>query len=198
MSYEPAYIANQIVHEPDVFKKAALIAELRRDKEMQVREIAELLDMKDSYVSHYLRLLKLPNIVVDGYYGKFVSKSHLFIIARLPDQPLMKDVYEEVLAKGLTAFQTEELVRRHLYGITSEGSYLPHTEAAEFDRHMRQKNNKIRTKLIQSRTRAKLIMEVEGNLFFTSEIMRNIMKTLMEQSPSLYSKARAKKSKDNA
>lgn len=181
MTHEPAFIADQFHTEHDIFKQASLIETLRREKEMRVHEIASLLKLQSSYVSHYLRLLKLPHIVVDGYYGKFVSKSHLFIIARLPDQKAMIEVYEETLAKGLTAFQTEEMVRQRLYGIKSEGSYIPLSEIQAFEQNIKKKNNKIKTKIIQSRTRGKLILEVEGSLFFSTEILRSMIERLIRE-----------------
>jgi hypothetical protein len=178
MTNEPAHIIEQIKNELDIFKKAHLIESLKREKEMRIKEIANKLGMKSSNVCHFLRLNKLPSIVVDGYYGKFISKSHLFIIARLPNQDKMLQIYETVLAKDLTAAETEEMIREELYQIKSEGEYLRKGEIAEFERKMKLKNKKIYTKVIQSRTHGKLIIEVKGNLFTTTTILKGLMDEL--------------------
>lgn len=79
----------------DIFEKGRLLKFLMKEKDFRMKDIAELLEIKPSYISHYLRLNKLPEIIIDGYYSNQVSASHLFIIARLHDYVTMMTVYEQ-------------------------------------------------------------------------------------------------------
>lgn len=88
MSEEVHDIVNKILSTQDVYKKAQYIDFLRTEKKVPLAEISRLIKLKPSYTAHILRLVKLPYIVIDGYYSKLVSATHLFIISRLytPDQ----------------------------------------------------------------------------------------------------------------
>src|SRR5690349_2232933 len=114
----------QIRQTDDFFQKAKLIAYLQKEKKVHTKTLSEQLEMKEAYVCHINRLNKLPDLVIDGYYSKLISVSHLFIIARLKDPGQMLEVYEKVLGSGLTVLKTEELVREHLYDVKSEGEHL--------------------------------------------------------------------------
>lgn len=196
MSHEYSFYIDQFHNEHDLFKKADIVQYLRRDQEVSVHEIARMLGLHPSYISHYLRLQKLPGIIVDGYYGKFISKSHLFILTRLPDQNSMIAVYEDVLARSLTSIQTEEIVRHTLYGISSKGEYVPTEEAKAFEQRMKEKDSSVQTKIIQSRTRGKICIETTGDLTKTSTMLRTVMQILSNEYPITHSKAKGKTGRD--
>ncbi|MCX7996762.1 MAG: hypothetical protein N2691_03305 [Patescibacteria group bacterium] len=165
----------------DIFEKAKLIKYLK-DLDVKLSHIAKALGMKPSYVAHYLRLNKLPDIIVDGYYSKLVSSTHLFILSRLKNDAQMIKVYDTVLSESLTALQTEELVREELYQTKTEGErYLPE-EAARLERFLeRAIDEKLRLKVIQTRIRAKFIIEVKGSLARTTPLLRKLQKLLSDK-----------------
>lgn len=167
---------NQFLQETDIFKKSQILLTLKRDKGVRVVDISKHLNMKPSYVSHILRLNKLPAMVVDGYYSKTLTPTHLYILARLQNEQQMNAAYEHVLANNLSVYDTEMLVRSVLYGIKNEGEYLSHDEIRAFTALMGKLQ--IQAKVIQSRIRSKCILEIKGDLLKTSVVLREIMRQL--------------------
>jgi hypothetical protein len=83
MSPDVDPVIEQIKSETNFITKAKLLRFLTVDKEIKIKDISQRLSMKESYVCHILRLNKLNDMIVDGYYSKLISISHLFIISRL-------------------------------------------------------------------------------------------------------------------
>ncbi len=179
-------IYSQFLQEKDIFKRAQLLTSLKIDKGVRVTDISTHLKMKSSYVSHILRLNKLPALVIDGYYSKTITPTHLYILARLQNHQQMVAAYEHVLANNLSVFDTEILVRTVLYGIKSVGEYLSVDEVRAFTVLMKKMG--ISAKIIQSRLRSKIILEIKGDLLTSSVKLREIMK-LVEKVPSGEEKA---------
>lgn len=181
MTQEIDSVLTQIKTSQDYFKKAKLLLFLKKDKQLPVNEMARHLELKPSYVSHILRLNRLPELVKDGYYSKLISLSHLFIISRLKSSKQMIDVYEKILADTLTTQQTETTVREMLYQIKDQGEYITKGEVEEFSKTYNGSDD-TQTKIIQSRLRGKLIVEIKGNLEKTSQELRKIMNLLRKSS----------------
>ncbi len=181
MDQEIDSIFAQIKASQDYFQKAKLILFLKRDKELRVGEIGKKIGLKPSYVSHILRLNHLPELIKDGYYSKLVSISHLFIISRLKTDKEIIEVYERILGDNLTTQQTESLVREILYQLKDRGEYLNQKERDEFSENYGG-TDPIRTQIIQSRLKGKLIIEIKGNLEKTSQELRKIMNLLRKHS----------------
>lgn len=176
MGDEIKQLFEQFLQEKDVFKKAQILTILKRDKEVRIVEMAKHLNMKPSYISHILRLHKLPAMVVDGYYSKAISPTHLYVLARLQNHQQMQTAYEHVLANNLSVFDTEILVRTVLYGINSVGEYVSVDEVRVFMVQM--KKIGVDAKIIQSRIRSKLVLEMKGDLLTSSVKLREMMKLL--------------------
>lgn len=164
------------LQEKDIFKKAQLLTTLTKDKGIRIVEVAKELKMKPSYVSHILRLNKLPALVIDGYYSNSITPTHLYILARLHNHQQMIAAYEHVLSNNLSALDTELLVRTVLYGVKNVGEYLNVDEIRAFTVLMKKLG--INAKIIQSRIRSKCVLEMKGDLQITSAKLREIMKLL--------------------
>jgi hypothetical protein len=180
MAEDVHHILERIRLSADIFEKARLMKFLKEERSVRVIDMSRELGLQPAYVSHYLRLNKLPEIIVDGYYSRLVSSTHLFIIARLPDFDTMLRVYEHVLANNLTSGQTEEAVREELYGAKTEGERIPHAEVERFIRLLQRDFPDVAVKLVQTRIKSKLILEVKGSMEKTSRIMRRIQSKLAE------------------
>jgi transcriptional regulator with XRE-family HTH domain len=180
MDQEIVKIFTQIKEATDYFQKAQLILFLKRDKGLRLIEISAQTGLKPAYISHLLRLNRLPELVKDGYYSQLVSVSHLFIISRLKNQAEIISAYEKILAENLTTQQTESLVRETLYQLKDHGQYLTKKEREEFNKNFNGASG-MKTKIIQSRLKGKLIIEIKGNLEKTTQELRRIMKLLSRQ-----------------
>ena len=177
MQTEDNSVIEQIKKEDDPFKKGHLIESLRKSG-MRTNEIGASLGMQSSNVCHLLRILRLPGLIVDGYYSHLLSLSHLFIISRLKSQDSMIAAYESILSKSLTAFQTEQLVREELFNITTSGTRIPteelYTSAFEFHEAVPEATMSV----IQTRVRGKITIEIKGNPDVSGPILRGIMEKL--------------------
>ena len=161
-------------NQKDPFEKAHAILQLRKDYQVPLHIISHAIGIKSSYICHILRLLKCPTLIIDGYYSHAISISHLFIISRLNSEEKMIEAYEQILGNSLTVLQTEELIRTFLYQIKNEGEFISEDQKREFASSL-DKNNSLKTKVIQSRSKAKLIIEVRGSLLQTSYKLLQIM-----------------------
>lgn len=168
------------VSEQDIFRKAELFYNLKTAHRVRVKDLAKSAGMKASYLCHILRLIKLPEIVRDGYYNKTVSLSHLFIIARLHKTEDMIEVYEQVLAESLTATQTEELIRAKLYKVSSGGEYLEHEYESALQQSLRTVSDSVSVKIVQTRVRGKLLIELKGGLSETTPGLKTLVQKLLE------------------
>lgn len=178
MADELTTTIEQIKSEDDFFHKARLLEHIIHKKDTPLKTVSEKLGMKPAYICHIMRLNKLPEITVDGYYSKLVSISHLFIIARLKTQEQMMKVYEEVLTDSLTASQTEERVRELLYDIKAAGTHISKDDLQIIALDAMKKYPRTAIKIIQSRVKSSILIDIKGNLESTSSTIRNIMKQL--------------------
>lgn len=168
-----------ILKQKDHFHKARLIQTLRDENKLTIKELSQHLQMKPAYVCHYLRLLKLPSIVIDGYYSNMVSATHLYILARLKTEQDMIQAYEEVLAKNLTSQQTEEMVREKLYGIATSTERLSKDEIKDYTRQIEELYRGIELKVVQTRIKGKIICEVKGDTAKSTKLLKEIMDKLV-------------------
>lgn len=170
----------QIQEETDIFIKAKLLKKLQKEEDVPLKDIAEALGQKPAYICHVMRLNRVPEIIVDGYYSQLISLSHLFILSRVKDPDIMVEIYEQVLADSKTALQTEKLVREHLHGVKTEGDYLPRQEKEKYQFTSDKGTTHISVDIQQSRIKTTLKVEMKGSMKNTNEILRRLMAKIKE------------------
>lgn len=163
--------------EKDHFKKSKLLHKLSKEFNIKLEEIGKNINLSPSYISHIMRLIKLPDLIIDGYYSNQITITHLYIISRLTSVKDMVDVYEKVLTTNMTTLETDDIVRQKLYGIKPDGEYL---KIEEKNSLLNKLNNLIggKNKLIQTRIKTKLVIELFGNLKETSEKIKKLIEVL--------------------
>jgi len=179
MSQEIDDLIISIKEEKDVFSKANQIANVLKEKNLKIIDLAKKLDITSSYICHLLRLNKLPDIIVDSYYSKSINISHLFILSRINNQEKMLAAFEEILKKSLTVIATEELVREYLYGIKTKGNHLRLKAKEEMVKKFLEKHPEAKIKIIQTRIKGKIIIEIKGDLTKTSKAISDITSQLV-------------------
>lgn len=162
MEQEILTYIEQIKNETDYFGKTKLVNFLIHQKNIKVKDLAAALGLKPSYLCHIMRLNKLSEIVMDGYYSHLISMSHLFVISLLKTQSDIMDIYEVVLRDSLTVLQTEELVRQKLHGVTSEGEYIQESRIKNLEFRVKKEFDG-EVKVTQTRTKTKLLIEWKGS-----------------------------------
>ena len=174
-------IIDRIKHEKDFFAKAKLIRFLQKEQQVPLREISQKIGLMPSYVSHILRLAKLPELIVDGYSSQLISISHLFIIARLKSEQDMIEIYEKALGVNLTTLEIENLVREKLYGIKNQGEYLGQDERDDLLGKVQEASGAT-AQVVQTRIKGKIVLEIKGNLIDTTQALRRLLNLLAGRS----------------
>jgi len=171
MSQDIDFLIQQVQNESNVLVKAQLLKDIQNQYNVPLNSLAKSLHLSPTYISHYLRLLKLPETIIDGYYSQSISKTHLYIISRLRNVEDMVDIYEQVLTNNLTTLQTEEMVREKLYSVNSQGERASEDIVKKITNKFSGLDKDLSTKVIQTRVKTKVILEVRGNLEKTTEIL---------------------------
>jgi len=133
--------------------------------------------MKPAYVCHILRLNRLSELIMDGYYAKLITISHLFIISLLQSQEEQNKLYELILRDNLTVQQSEEHVRGILHGVTSEGEYIGKSELFPLVAQA-EKTQNASIKCIQTRIKTKITVEWKGTRAQRKEQILSFLRTL--------------------
>ena len=177
MSTSVDELINKVKNSKDFFYKAKLLIYLKKDKQISNKELSKITHIKPSYLCHILRLNRLPELVIDSYYSHLVSISHLFILSRLKDQKQIIHTFEKILKNNLTVGQTEYLIREILYGLKSDGKYFVDEEIINKIKEINKSDN-VSIKIIQSRVRSKIIIEMLGSLAKTTPLLKELLKKL--------------------
>jgi ParB family chromosome partitioning protein len=171
-------LIDQIKSESDIFQKYRLIDYLIREKNLRIIDLASKIGYKSSYICHLLRLRKIPDVVIDGYYSKSISSSHIYVLSRLSDTKQMIDLYEKILGENYTVKQTESAVREALYQVKSIGKYINKENIEKLSQKIKEQFPEINIKIIQTRIKGKILIEVKGDLETSSKIIKQVMQKL--------------------
>lgn len=172
-------LLNQIKSDKDIFQKSRLIDYVIKEKKLRIIDLANKIGYKPSYLCHLLRLKKVPDVVVDGYYSKSISSSHIYVLSRLNDKKQMIELYEKILGENYTVKQTESAVREYLYHVKSIGKYLNKEDTEKFIKKIKEKHPELNVQIIQTRIKGKAIFEIKGNLEKSSKTLKQILEKLL-------------------
>lgn len=161
----------------DILKKSDIVAILHKDYEIKLSEIASELGLHPSYISHLLRLQNIPKIIIDGYYGKMISPTHLLIISRLKSKEEIIDCYKVILEKNLTTSQTERLVRKIRYDVEESEDLVDEGKNEKNEIELRDILG-AKVRILQTKVRTKISIEKRGSTLETSEFIELVTKKL--------------------
>jgi len=178
MIHDITLLLKQIKEDKDIFQKSRLLEYLIKEKNLRVIDLSNKIGYKSSYICHLLRLKKIPEVVVDGYYSKSISSSHIFILSRLNDKKQMIELYEKILGENFTVKQTENEVRNYLYQVKSVGKYIRQEDVEKLTMKVKEKYPEIDIEIIQTRIKGRVILEVKGDLEKSSKNIKLIMEKL--------------------
>ena len=171
-------LLNQIKIDKDIFQKSRLLEYIIKEKNLRVIDLANKIGFKSSYICHLLRLKKIPEVVIDGYYSKSISSSHIYILSRLNDKKQMINLYEKILGENYTVKQTEEAVREYLHQVKSIGKYIKKEDQEKIIKKIKEKFPELKVQIIQTRIKGKVILEVNGSLEKSSKIIKMVLEKL--------------------
>lgn len=171
-------LLNQIKADKDIFQKSRLIGYIIKEKNLRIVDLANKIGYKPSYICHLLRLKKIPDVVIDGYYSKSISSSHIYILSRLNDKKQMIELYEKILGENYTVKQTESAVRNYLYQIKSIGKYINKESTEKLTQKIKEKYPELNVQIIQTRIKGKITFEIKGDLETSSKTIKQVLEKL--------------------
>lgn len=172
-------LIGQIKSDKDIFQKSRLIEYLMNENKLRIIDLEKKIGYKSSYICHLLRLKKIPDVIVDGYYSKSISSSHLYILSRLNEKNQMIELYENILKNNFSVKQTEEAVRDYLYQIKSVGKYINPESSEKLINKIKEKYPEINLRIIQTRIKGKVIFEIKGGLENSTKAIKQILEKLL-------------------
>ncbi len=167
--------------EKDSFKRAKIIHHLYKGEMIPLKDIAIHLKKHPSYVSHYLRILKLPEIVIDGYYGKNVSCAHLMMLSRLDDEQEIIATYRTILGKNLSTKQTEILIRNKKYHVATTNTRIDPDNIKQIKKKLEEVFPEVKFEILQSRIRGKISIEFLADTQTTSKQIERVFNKLIRE-----------------
>ncbi len=170
-------VLRKIHEEKDAIVQAELI-EKAINAGIRVVQVANELDMSSSYVSHLRRIKKLPEVIINGYYDKTVTLSHLFILSRLAETEEMVKLYEMILTQELSASQTERRVFELLSGKKISGKKLSRDWFSELEKDIKAIHPTIVVSTAQTRRSGEILIRFKGSLDHTSVVFEKIKRVL--------------------
>ena len=171
-------LINQIRIDKDIFQKYRLIEYLMKEKKLRIIDLANKIGYKPSYICHLLRLKKIPDVLVDGYYSKTISSSHIYVLSRLNDVKQMINLYEKILGENYTVKQTETAVREYLYQVKSVGKYISKEISEKFIKKIKESYPGLNIQIVQTRIKGRILMEIKGDLETSSKTIKHLLEKL--------------------
>ena len=109
--------------DPDPVEQAIRMQILMREKKLNVTELARELGRSRAYVRNHLRLLSMPNAIVEHVRAGRLSEGHARVLAKMRDPEAIARL---IIRRQLSVRQTEVIARRLRY-IGPDGQLLADT-----------------------------------------------------------------------
>ena len=93
---------------------------IMKDHGYTQQELAKSIGKNQSTVANKLRLLKLPESIINKLIENNLSERHARALLRLPDKKLQLKVLNRIIAQGLSVKRTEEMIDKILISTTQE------------------------------------------------------------------------------
>lgn len=171
-------IKEQILSSKNIITQARLMQYLREQQNCRIADLSKMLEMDAAYICNLIRVLKLPTLIIDGYYNKNVSISHLIVISRVKDQQNQIKLYEKILSDNLSVRQTEDLVRQILYGVDTTGKRIEKKFLNRLEKKLSLIDEDLDIKITQTQIKAKVTIIKKGSLQTTSKFLQKLHKII--------------------
>ncbi len=146
-------------------------------------EVAKRVGKSAPAVSNTIRLLSLPDAIKDALVAGVITEGHVRPLISLGDHKLMLDLFKKILRENSTVRQTEEMAR----GVKSEVQQKePRTkqdklwvpELDDMAKSIEKKYQLDKVGVFQSRSLARLVLVIKGNIDITTPKIKEITKIL--------------------
>jgi ParB family chromosome partitioning protein len=146
-------------------------------------EVARKVGKSAPTISNTIRLLSLPDAIKDALVAGVITEGHVRPLISLGDPKLMLDLFKKILRENSTVRQTEEMARQTKGEIQQKEPrkkddrlWVP--ELDEMAKNLQDKFSLSKVSVYQSRSKAKLIIEMQGDVEITGPKLKEIYDTL--------------------
>lgn len=146
-------------------------------------EVARKVGKSAPTISNTIRLLSLPDAIKDALVAGVISEGHVRPLISLGDPNLMLELFRRILRENSTVRQTEEEARKVKGEIlkkeprtVEDRLWVP--ELDEMARKIAQKYDLDKVSIFQSSKKAKILIEIRGDVEITGPKIKAINKIL--------------------
>jgi len=146
-------------------------------------EVARKVGKSAPTVSNTVRLLSLPDAIKDALVAGVISEGHVRPLISLGDPTLMLELFRRILRENSTVRQTEEEARKAKGEIqkkeprtVEDRLWIP--ELDEMAKKIAKKYNLDKVTIFQSSKKAKILIEIRGDVEITGPKIKAINKIL--------------------
>src|SRR3989338_3457709 len=129
MKLELAIIENLQREDLNVVDRARAFLRLASEFKFTHNEIAKKMGRSREYVSNTLRILALPDEILNGLSEGKITEGHTRPVLMLADHPEEQmTLYKEIIYKKITVREAERMARRVAYDRVRKKEYMPDPE----------------------------------------------------------------------
>lgn len=152
---------------------------------LETNEVAKRVGKSAPAVSNTVRLLSLPDAIKDALVAGVITEGHVRPLISLEDQKLMLDLFKKILRENSTVRQTEELARAAKGEIQkreprTNQARLWVPELDEMAKEIEAKHGLNKVSIYQSRSLARLVIVVRGEVETTTPKIKKIYEILQK------------------
>ncbi len=170
MKLELAIIENLQREDLSVVDRARAFFRLANEFKFTHNEIAKKMGRSREYVSNSLRILSLPEEIINGLSEGKITDGHTRPLLMLADHPEEQMVlFKEIVYKKITVREAERLARKIAYDRVRKKEFMPDPEIVELEEEFQEK---LGTRVHIDRK------ELGGQIkidYFSTEDLRNIL-----------------------
>ncbi|OGH21840.1 MAG: hypothetical protein A3F31_04450 [Candidatus Levybacteria bacterium RIFCSPHIGHO2_12_FULL_38_12] len=142
-------------------------------------EVAKRVGKSAPTVSNTIRLLSLPDAIKDALAAGVITEGHVRPLISLGDPKLMLELFKKILRENSTVRQTEDMARQVKGEIEKKDPrtiqdrlYVPEQE--DMARQLQNKIGATKASIFQSRSQAKIMLVVKGDIEQTTAFIKKI------------------------
>lgn len=150
-------------------------------------EVAKKVGKSAPTISNTIRLLSLPDAIKDALVAGVITEGHVRPLISVGDTKLMLDLFKKILKENSTVRQTEELARQvkgevqKREGRSNKTDKLWIPELDEMAKVMQQKQGLDKMSIFQSRSQARMVLVLKGDVDVTGPKIRRLYEILSKE-----------------
>jgi ParB family chromosome partitioning protein len=180
MKLEMAIIENLQREDLNPVDRAQAFNQLVKDFSLKHAEVAKRIGKSREYVSNSIRILNLPQEILDGIVSRQITEGHTKPILMLIDRPEEQlTLFKEIVLKKLTVREAESIARRIAYEKVRKKELLIDPNIVEVEGQLSEKFG-TRVKVEQKENGGRVTID-----FFTNEDLQKILNLMADSGQAL-------------